>query len=54
MSDDPIPASVAIGALSANIFVTADALESAEMLVEFAIPKVELLAQTTFSPSTPT
>ncbi len=43
MNNDPIPAPVDIGALSANMRVTADALESAEMLVEFAIPKLEAL-----------
>ncbi|WP_301851172.1 hypothetical protein [Rhodococcus pyridinivorans] len=36
---DPAPSPVDIGTLSANMRVTADALESAEMLVEFAIPQ---------------
>ncbi|MDO1486860.1 hypothetical protein HNC20_23330 [Rhodococcus rhodochrous] len=39
MNEDPIPSPVEIDKLSANMRVTADALESAEMLVEFAIPQ---------------
>ncbi|UGQ39598.1 hypothetical protein [Rhodococcus aetherivorans] len=43
MNDDPIPPPVDIDKLSGNMRVTADALESAEMLVEFAIPKFATL-----------
>lgn len=43
MNNDPIPSPVDIGTLSANMRVTADALDSAEMLVEFAIPKFDAL-----------
>ncbi|WP_238072532.1 hypothetical protein [Rhodococcus zopfii] len=41
VNEDPIPAPVDIGKLAINMRVTADALESAEILVEFAIPKFE-------------
>ncbi|MGW0024674.1 hypothetical protein [Rhodococcus sp. NPDC003383] len=43
MNDDPIPSPVDIDKLSVNMRVTADALESAEILVEFAIPKFAAL-----------
>ncbi|MFD6677806.1 hypothetical protein ACFWDA_26155 [Rhodococcus zopfii] len=46
MNEDPIPSPVDIDKLSVNMRVTADALESAEILVEFAIPKFAALDPT--------